>query len=267
MRPKQNPRSFDRCVKAVSKSGSAISPYAVCKAQAQRRGTKNPGLNAMLAALPHSTLGKKAGAALKRYFSTKNPADKSEEMYEMFHGMPPDEILTIVERVHVHKNLWTVGTLTQMVIQTFNGKQFDLDAPDPDEARDTEVVYVTANEPYTDKATDKKIEGGTQMFFRGGDQEIPESILKSRCGFNHDDFKEQMIIGWVVDLTYRTKKIFEKNGQELVDFVHPLGKEHSRGVFPLLVYKPRDPSMALFGGRYKVLPVRGDIGASPGIAG
>jgi hypothetical protein len=229
---------------------------------------RNPGLSAILSALPHSEIGRRAGAALKKYATRiKNPMEGSEEMYEMFHGMPPDEILTIVERVHVHKNVWTVGTLTQMIIQTETGREFDLDAPDPDHVKDNKVVYVTANEPYIDKATGKKIEGGTQIFFRGGDQEIPQKILVGKCGFKHDDFKEHMIIGWVVDLTYRTKKIFEKEGKELVDFYHPLGGEHARGVVPLLVYKPRDPSMELFGGRYKVLPSRWDLGASPGIAG
>jgi hypothetical protein len=252
MRPKQNPAKFDRCVKDVKRSKSARSAYAICTAA----GTRNPGTGAMVAtALSHSAAGRKAQVAIKKLFSkAKNPQDASEQMFEIFHGMAPNEILHIVERVHVHANLWTAGTLTSMVIQTEYGYQFDLNAPDPDTAKPKDVVYVTFNE------------AGNQIYFRGGNQEIPRSWLE-KAGLKSDDFREHMIIGAVVELTYRTKKKFEKGGKELVDFYHGLGKEHSRGVLPMLVYKPRDPSMALYGGRYKVLPKRADLGASPGIGG
>ena len=240
-----------------SAKGSQRSQRAPWAGVPKVHGVKNPGFNAMLAALPHSVAGKKASAALQRFFGgrSKNPLAESEAMFEMFHGMAPTEILEIVDRVHVHSKLWALGTLTSMKVQTETGRTFDLNAPDPDRAKASDVVYVASNEK------------GNQIYFRGGDQEIPQSLLKSRLGFNSDDFRDQMIIGWVTELTYRTKKSFEKNGEELVDFFHTLGKEHSRGAVPMLVYKPRDPSMALFGGRYKVLPKRGDIGASPGIAG
>jgi hypothetical protein len=251
MRPKHNPAKFDRCVKDVKRSRSARSAYAICTAA----GTRNPGGAMVASALAHSAAGRKAQAAIKKLFSkAKNPQDASEQMFEIFHGMAPNEILHIVERVHVHTNLWTAGTLTSMVIETEAGRRFNLVAPDPDNAKPKDVVYATFNEE------------GNQLYFRGGDQEIPKKLLQ-QYGFKEDDFREHMIIGAVLELTYRTKKNFEKGGKELVDFYHGLGKEHSHGVLPMLVYKPRDPSMALYGGRYKVLPKRADIGASPGIGG
>jgi hypothetical protein len=216
---------------------------------------KNPGGVMVTSALAHSAAGRKATSALKKLFSKKkNPAAQASAMYELFHGMPPNEVIEIVERVHVHSNLWTAGTLTSMVIQTERGRKFNLVAPDPDACKKSDIVYVTFNE------------GGNQMYFRGGNQEIPRRLLE-QYGFKADDFREHMIIGAVLELTYRTRKSFEKNGKEQVDFYHPLGHEHAGNVLPLLVYKPRDPSMEIYGGRYKVLPKRGDIGASPGIAG
>lgn len=216
---------------------------------------KNPGGVMVTSALGHSAAGRKATAALRKLFSKKkNPAAQASAMYELFHGMPPDEVIEIVERVHVHSNLTSIGTLTSMLIQTESGRQFNLNGADPDTAKKSDVVYVTINER------------GDQIFFRGGDQEIPKRLLEQH-GFKAADFREHMIIGAVLELTYRTKKKFEKDGKELVDFYHTLGKEHSGGVVPMLVYNPRDPSIAFYGGRYKVLPKRGDIGASPGIAG
>jgi hypothetical protein len=223
-----------------------------------RRGRNPIGLSGVASAFAHTSAGKKAQAQLTKLLSKnprcKNPAAQAEEMFEVFHGMPPTEVIEIVERVHVHKNLWTVGTLTMMVVETEQRRKIKLWGPDPDKAKASDIVYVTANEK------------GNQIYFRGGDQEIPRAMLQ-QYGFKEDDFRDHMIIGGVVELTYRTKKSFEKDGEEEVDFYHTLGREGSQGIVPMLVYKPRDPSMALYGGRYKVLPKRFDIGASPGIGG
>lgn len=215
-------------------------------------GRANPGAAGLVVkAMGHTSILRKL---LKKNGAKKNPAAQAEEMYELFHGMPPEEVIEIVERVHVHSNLTALGTLTSMIIQMENRRTIRLDAPDPDSAKAKDVVYVTINET------------GDQIFFRGGDQEIPRKLLEKE-GLKPDDFREHMIIGSVLELTYRTKKSFEKDGEELVDFYHKLGREHSRGIIPMLVYEPRNPSMALYGGRYKVLPKRFDLDASPGIGG
>lgn len=207
-------------------------------------------------AFQHSGMGAKFAKYLaKKNPRSKNPLAEAEEMYELFHGMPPDEIITFIERIHVHTKLAGIGTLTSMIVEGENGRQVQIDAPDPDRAKKEDVVYVAVNEE------------GNQLFFRGGDQELPKEMLESKLGLKEDDFREHMIIGSVLELTYRTKKSFEKDGAELVDFYHALGKEHSRGIVPMLVYYPRNPSMELFGGRYKVLPKRFDLDASPGIGG
>ena len=224
---------------------------------------KNPlGAAGVMTALSHTSLKSKAQAAITKFIKKKNPRSKNptaeaEQMYELFHGMPPDEIITFIERIHVHTKLAGVGTLTSMIVQGENGRQVQIHAPDPDDpkVKKEDVVYVAVNEE------------GNQLFFRGGDQELPKELLERRLGLKADDFRDHMIIGAVLELTYRTKKSFEKGGAELVDFYHALGKEHSRGIVPMLVYYPRNPSMELFGGRYKVLPKRFDLDASPGIGG
>jgi hypothetical protein len=215
---------------------------------------KNPGASIIGPALAHSAAGRKASAALKKMFRAKNPEGVSKSMFEMFHGMPPTEVIEIVERVHVHTSLWEAGTLTSMIIESESGHKFKLWAPDPDNAPASKVVILCFNEK------------GNQMYFRGGDQSISESALRG-YGFKADDFRDHMIIGTAIEVTYRTKKSFEKKGEELVDFYHGLGKEHAAGIYPLLVYTPRDQKMAMYGGRYKVMPYRREIKASPGIGG
>jgi hypothetical protein len=250
--------SFGVAASSYSASGGNLKK-AIATAKGLR--AKNPGASSLVTgAISHTSAGRKAIVAVKKFLTKKNPRSKNplaeaEEMFELFHGMPANEIIEIVERVHVHSKLWNAGTLTSMIVQTETGKEITLNAPDPDSAKESDVVYVAFNE------------AGNQIYFRGGNQSIPKSLLVSKCNFKDDDFRDNMLIGWVVELTYRAKKKFEKDGQELVDFYHALGKEHSRGVLPMLVYTPTDELMAMYGGRYKVLPKRFDIGASPGIGG
>jgi hypothetical protein len=225
-------------------------------------------------ALGHSAAGRKATAAFNRLFSKKNgtparrvrknPMSQAEEMYELFHGLPASEIIDVVDRVHVHSKLTALGDLISMKVLTEWGKTFELFAPDPDTAKPSEVVIMCINESFVKNGV--TIERGTQAYFIGGDQEIPRAMLEKK-GFGDDDFREHMTIGVVTQVTYRTRKIFERKGEDLVDFYHVLGKEHSKGALPTLVYKPRDPSIEWFGGRYKILPEREDIKASPGIGG
>ena len=106
-------------------------------------------------------------------------------------------------------------------------------------------------------------EDGKQLIFTGGDQKLPLESM----GFGARDMRDNMFIGTVVEITYRTKKKFEREGNEEVDFHHEFGKQGSRGVLPLLGYYLRVQRMFSLGGRYEIAPVRSDIGASPGIVG
>jgi hypothetical protein len=248
-----NPKGgkFDRCVKDVSKSGTAASSFAVCEKSV---GRKNPK-------------------------SRKNPLAAAEKTYEEFTGLPATEVLEFEEREHYHKFTAVTGKLVCLDILTVDGKELPLIAPgftfspakylrrdvrhssqaetarasweqDPDISKD-KVVYVTFTED------------GKQMIFRGGDQRVPYKDL----GLNGKDERDNMFIGTIVQITYRGKKSFEMEGKEEVDFHHPFGGQGSGGVLPVLGYLSRTERMITFGGRYKIAPVRADIKASPGIVG
>ena len=79
--------------------------------------------------------------------------------------------------------------------------------------------------------------------------------------------RDNVLIGTIMEITYRTRKAFEQEGRVEIDFFHVLGKEGSRGVYPVLIYHPRNPTLEIAGGRYYIGPVEKTLGASPGIIG
>lgn len=204
---------------------------------------------------PAKLKSKLAAALAKRINPRSNPKRASEEMYEMFHGLPAEKTIEYREQVHVHEYLWAAGTLVSMVILGPRGGEMTLRAPDPDDTEFSRVVMVCFSED------------GKQLYFRGGDQDLPIDEIAEAFALTDDDVREQMEIGRVKKLTYRTFKNFEENGEVPIDFFHALGKEHAGGVLPILCYKPLDPSMFLVGGRYKIAPKDRTLGASPGVVG
>lgn len=187
----------------------------------------------------------------------RNPEEAAAQMFEVFHGTPSREVIEITEQQHIHEWVAEVGTLIELIIVNEKGtKELVLKAPEPSEAKIEDVVRLTVNED------------GDQLFFTGGDQSIDLDMLLEKFGFREDDIREQMMIGRIRQITYRTKKSFESQGQEEIDFFHEHGKEGTAGVLPYLTYQPLNPSMSVFGGRYKVSPPAGFLNhVSPGIVG
>ena len=108
---------------------------------------------------------------------------------------------------------------------------------------DEDTVFLAANK------------SGTQVYFVGGDQSLDLDKLK----FTGDWVKPSMVIGVMYELTYRTRKKFDKF--ELTDYYHALGEE--TGDQPMLMYDSLSPHCAVSGGKYKIkVPL---IGMSPGI--
>jgi hypothetical protein len=247
-----NPKGgkFDRCVKDVKKSGTAASPFAVCEKSV---GRKNP--------------------------SRKNPLDGAEKMYTEMTGLPATEVMEFKETEHFHKYTSVMGKLVCLDILTVDGREIPLIAPGfsfaPAKFLRRDVRHSPASEAANgswvlDPGFDKNKlvyvtfdEKGKQMIFRGGDQRVPFKDL----GLGERDERDNMFIGTIVQITYRGKKSFEMDGKEEVDFHHAFGEQGSKGVMPLLHYLPLTERMTTSGGRYKVAPVRSDIGASPGIVG
>lgn len=186
-----------------------------------------------------------------------NPEDAAKRMFEVFHGYPSDQVLEYRQKQHAHEWLAGLGPLMSLHVMDIRGKNVVvLGGPDPAEAGFDEIVQATVSED------------GRQIYFVGGDQDMPFDLLKEKFGMTDDDVRDTMLIGTVVQLTYQTRKTFEKEAKVKIDFFHDLGGEHSKGVCPALIFRPRDKQMELAGGRYYVAPPESSLdGVSPGIVG
>ena len=183
----------------------------------------------------------------------KNPQSGAEEMYESFHGKPAEGVTVVEEELHEHEWLAPLGVLVNYRVATLSG--FDVLIGVDDEtaaeqdfdetAANAETIFLSANED------------GTQIYFKGGDQSLP--LDRFKMGESTDWYRDDMIIGVLYEITYRTKKKFDKF--QLTDYFHHLGEE--TGDQPMLRYDPLSPHQYVSGGKYKIkMPL---IGMSPGI--
>jgi hypothetical protein len=186
-----------------------------------------------------------------RMNGTGNPQEAAEELYESFHGKPPEGLTIVKEEIHEHEFLAPLGVLVNFKVATLTGinatvgvEENEARRQDYDETEaDGDTIFLAANEE------------GTQLYFRGGDQSLDLDRLK----FTGDWVKDDMIIGVLYEITYRTRKKFDKF--ELTDYFHHLGEE--TGDQPMLRYDPLSPHLYVTGGKYKIkMPL---IGMSPGI--
>lgn len=208
--------------------------------------------------LPRTLLGKSLGVnPMKKKAkknccgkSRRNPPEGAAEMYESFHGKPSEGTLTVEESIHEHENLATLGVLISLTVATISGLEAVIGMTDKDARQldfdetvaDPDTMYLSTNED------------GTQLYIVGGDQSLDLDALKLA-----DMERDDMVIGSLVELTYRTRKKFDKF--QLTDYFHELGEE--TGELPLLRYEPRSPHLYITGGNYKIKKPL--IGVSPGI--
>ena len=180
----------------------------------------------------------------------RNPEEDAAQMYEKFHGKPSTGEVAVEEQVHEHEHLATLGVLINMVVATLSGFEATIGLPEKEAAKlsfdestaDPDAMYLATNEE------------GTQLYIVGGDQSLDLSALKM-ADFERDD----MVVGQLLELTYRTKKKFD--AFKLVDYYHELGEE--TGDLPLLRYEPRSEHLYISGGKYQIkMPL---VGMSPGI--
>jgi hypothetical protein len=174
-------------------------------------------------------------------------------MYEKFHGKKPEGETIVEEEIHEHEHLATLGVLVNFRVATLSGfdvligaEAVDAEGQDYDETvAHADTIFLAANED------------GTQLHFRGGDQSLP--LDKFKMGEGTDWYRDDMIVGILYEITYRTKKKFDKF--KLTDYYHKLGEE--TGDQPMLRYDPLSPDLYVSGGKYKIkMPL---IGVSPGI--
>jgi hypothetical protein len=167
----------------------------------------------------------------------RNPEESAAEVFEGFHGAEPETILEYRFEEHEHENLAGLGDLVELIIHTPFNKEVTIKAPDPESGDLNQVVKLCCSEDRT------------QLYFVGGEQEMPVEALE-KMGFKADanDLKDLMLLGVLMEVTYRTKKGFDNF--KLVDYYHGLGEE--TGVNPVLLYDYRSGLMRVAGGQYVI---------------
>jgi len=128
-----------------------------------------------------------------------------------------------------------LGDLTEMKVATLLGKEATICAPDPDRYDLHEIVKLASSPD------------GNQLYFLGGDQKLELDKL----GFKNGEVKPHMFIGVLIEVTYRTRKGFDKF--KLTDYYHGLGEE--TGNQPMLTYDHTNGLMSVVGGEYHVRDV------------
>ncbi len=169
----------------------------------------------------------------------RNPASSAADVYEQFHGRPSEQTTEYRYQQHEHEHLSQLGQLVSLRIITPFNKEAEIAAPHPETAKEADIVQLCCSEDRT------------QLYFVGGDQEMPKEALE-KMGFKEDqhDFKDCMLLGVLVEVTYRTQKGFDKF--KVVDYYHELGEES--GVEPVLLYDLRSGLLSVAGGQYEVRP-------------
>jgi len=180
-----------------------------------------------------------------------NPEAPARAMYESFHGKPPEGETVIKEEFHEHEWLAPLGLAVSMKVATLTGLNAEIEIS-PAESEKTDYDETAAGPDAVFLAANEE---GTQLYFVGGDQALNLDKLK----FTGDWVKDSMVIGVIYEITYRTRKKFDKF--ELTDYYHELGEE--TGDQPMLVYDSLSPHCSISGGKYKIkMPL---VGVSPGI--
>jgi hypothetical protein len=238
----ENPAKFDRCVRDVKARGGDVNAYAVCTAA----GTRNPK-------------------------GRRNPESGAAELYQSFHGKPPEETVEIHEDIEEHGWLGNLGELTEIFVDTPTGYRLQLEWTGKED-----TPFLAANED------------GTQLYVKGGKQSVDLAKIKMD---DTDWVKDRMVLGqfsppdpcskcggefvyspkmnrWqcseckhvanierekgpvdrVHNITYRTEKDFDDFAA--IDYQHALGEE--TGDRPTLEYDPRNELLFIAGGRYRI---------------
>jgi len=229
---------FDRCYEAVSRSATAVSPGAICSRFRTRRNPDYDGVpmtaGELASAVEAGSIVESAPVILETVEQLpnprrrRNPEGSAASMYERFHGRPSEHIVEIVEELREHSHLAVLGALLELKVMT----PTDLDA----------TISFTSEHPFLSSN-----EEGTQLYIRGGDQEVNLRDLKMDSGNWYKDF---MNLGVCYEVTYQTQKRFHRF--RLIDYYHALGEEG--GDKPMLVYDTMNNLLSIVGGQYRIKP-------------
>jgi hypothetical protein len=195
----------------------------------------------------------------------RNPEDAAGAMFESFHGAPSDRVTEVVDELHEHEWLATLGYLISVEVDTPTVGEAEIYFPHPYVApesgskcdvcdlKEGDEIHNAENERRPRLASNEE---GTQLFIVGGSQGLELETINMQ---QPEWLKEMMVIGILRLVTYQTKKKFDKF--QLTDYYHELGEE--TGEQPILLYDSINQQMSIAGGQYQIpKPI---IGVSPGI--
>jgi len=215
------------------------------KPQAKRKRNSSPSLVGTLASSyfpigDMEGLAKGARADLKRVKQAvnaerapkkrrRNPAeqDAAAALYEDFHQKGADSVTTYVEEELHRSDLAELGDMASLVVATMSGYR-------------ATIAFEENDAPKLCSSADRR-----QLYIIGGDQTLDLGALHmSGIEWMRDD----MLIGVISKLTYRTEKGFDYF--QLTDYWHRLGEE--TGLQPFLRYDTLNRRLYISGGQYAV---------------
>jgi len=187
-------------------------------------------------------------AALRNSKKLGNPS--ATELYTAFHGRGPDRTDTIsvptdLDPYDSHPEIAKLGRLMRLIVGEdvkMGGK--DGDTAEADGANPWAVVLDFRDKNPPDAAG--STEGGHQIYFAGGDQNLEPYLAKIGC----DTSKNICDCGFCVFIEYHTKKGFDQF--QPVDYFHHFGEDS--GVYPRLIFNRKAKLFQLVGGEYKITP-------------
>jgi hypothetical protein len=214
-RKKNKPKKFT--AGANRKSRRAIKAGATAKAahkakESYRRAYQTPGRGL------HANKGRRKTAR------RKNPLEAAKKVYRKFHGRDADKVLTVTEKMHVHKYLSGIGDLVGLQVLTHDGR-----------------AKVTLK--FDDGAVLAQNEKRNQLFIRGGDQSV--NLKDFGITGPHHELED---LGQVIWISYYTRKdhLAPEDGGEAI-YKHQFGRKK-----PTLIYDTVNKKMDLAGGGYDI---------------
>jgi hypothetical protein len=155
----------------------------------------------------------------------RNPEDAAAERYEFFHGRPPQEVVEVTEHLHEHTVLSGIGKLKKLIVLAVDG----------------ETKVTLENFKGAILAQDEE---GTQLFIKGGDQQVNLADFGIRGKKPH----ENEVLGAGLAIAYDTTKIhLGKDGGKAI-YDHEFGKRSTR--LPIMTYDTRNHLIFFAGGGY-----------------
>jgi hypothetical protein len=216
-----------------------------------RRARKNPLMESLAAGAAAGGAAALIGHAANR--KRKRNQAGAAEMYEIFHGREPREVITMQEAAVKKGDYAALGDLCGLWLRPVKKNTPPTSWPPP------EIQFSKSDG--VKLCCDAK---GKQLFFIGGDQQISPDDLAALCEAGDAETMGKgniCCIGQCHGISYQTQKSFDDF--RTIEYVHQFGEETDER--PILCYDLAAKRFLLAGGAYSIAGLDDSLGASPGI--